>query len=62
MAEFFDMGGYALFVWGSFGFAAATMAFNFISARRHMRITLERLALRAARQQARMKQSGSSGS
>ena len=62
MAAFLDMGGYAVFVWSSFGLAAATMAFNIISARRHMRITLARLALRAARQQARMKQSGSSGS
>jgi heme exporter protein D len=58
MAEFFDMGGYALFVWSSFGLAAATMGFNIISARRRMRITLAQLAARAARQQVRMKQSG----
>lgn len=44
------MGGYAVFVWGSFGLAAATLAFNIISARRRLRITLQKVAVRAARQ------------
>ena len=53
MSEFFAMGGYATFVWSSYAVGVLTIAFNLISARRRMRITLERLALRAARQRIR---------
>ena len=50
MYEFLQMGGYAEFVWSSFGFAAATLVFNVISARKRLRNTLEKMAMRAARQ------------
>jgi heme exporter protein CcmD len=61
MSEFLDMGGYALFVWSSFGLGAGTILFNIVSARRRLRITLAALALRAARQKNRSDGSGSSG-
>jgi heme exporter protein CcmD len=47
MSEFLAMGGYAEFVWGSYGFALATLVFNMVSARRRLRSTLDRLAVRA---------------
>jgi heme exporter protein CcmD len=50
MSEFLYMGGYAEFVWSSFGLAAATLVFNVISARKKLRITLEKIAMRAAHQ------------
>jgi heme exporter protein CcmD len=50
MYEFLQMGGYAEFVWSSFGLAAATLVFNVISARKKLRMTLEKVAMRAARQ------------
>jgi heme exporter protein D len=50
MSEFLQMGGYAEFVWSSFGLAAATLVFNVISARKKLRITLEKIAMRATRQ------------
>ena len=48
-AEFFDMGGYALYVWGSFGFCAAAMILEpFLAAKRRStilhRLRRERLA------------------
>jgi heme exporter protein CcmD len=49
MWEFLQMGGYAEFVWTSFGLAAATLVFNVISARKKLRMTLEKIAMRAAR-------------
>lgn len=48
MSEFLQMGGYAEFVWSSYGLAAATLAFNVISARKRLRMTLEKMAMRAA--------------
>ena len=48
MSEFLAMGGYAEFVWGSYGFALATLVFNMVSARRRLRSTLDRLAVRTA--------------
>jgi len=33
-SEFFDMGGYGLYVWGSYGMAALVLAFNVLAARR----------------------------
>lgn len=32
-SEFFNMGGYALYVWGSYGMAALVLAFNVLAAR-----------------------------
>jgi heme exporter protein D len=49
MSEFFAMGGYAEFVWGSFGFTALVMVFNVVSARRQLRNSLRRVSERAAR-------------
>jgi heme exporter protein D len=40
MAEFFDMGGYAFYVWGSYGAALAVFAWNVAAPR------LERARLR----------------
>ncbi len=50
MYEFLQMGGYAEFVWSSFGLAAATLVFNVISARKKLRMTLEKIAMRAVHQ------------
>jgi heme exporter protein D len=33
-SEFFAMGGYGLYVWGSYGMAALVLAFNVLAARR----------------------------
>jgi heme exporter protein D len=33
-SEFFNMGGYGLYVWGSYGMAALVLAFNVLAARR----------------------------
>jgi len=49
MSEFFAMGGYAEFVWTSFGLTALIMVFNVISARRRLRISLERVTMRVAK-------------
>jgi heme exporter protein CcmD len=62
MSEFLDMGGYAPYVWSSFGFGAATIVFNIISARRRLRITLAGLAVRVARRKERLDTSRRSGS
>lgn len=48
MSEFLAMGGYAEFVWGSFGFTALVMAFNVVSARRRLRHSLQRVTERVA--------------
>ena len=34
-SEFFAMGGYGLYVWGSYAAAAVVLVFNIVSARRH---------------------------
>jgi heme exporter protein CcmD len=33
MSDFWDMGGYAFYVWGSYGFAAAVFAWNVVAPR-----------------------------
>jgi len=33
MSEFFEMGGYALYVWGSYGAALAVFAWNLLAPR-----------------------------
>ena len=47
MSDFLQMGGYAEFVWSSFGLAVATLVFNVISARKRLRMTLEKIAMRS---------------
>ncbi|MES9844371.1 MAG: heme exporter protein CcmD [Candidatus Sedimenticola sp. PURPLELP] len=44
VAEFFDMGGYALYVWGSFGVTALLMIAEPILARSRRRSALQRVA------------------
>lgn len=44
VAEFFDMGGYALYVWGSFGVSALLMVLEPIMLRNHRRAVLQRIA------------------
>jgi heme exporter protein D len=44
VAEFFDMGGYALYVWGSFGVSALLMVLEPIMLRSHRRAVLQRIA------------------
>jgi heme exporter protein D len=43
LAEFLAMGGYALYVWGSFGITAAVIALEVWLLRRHRLQTLESL-------------------
>lgn len=44
VAEFFDMGGYALYVWGSFGVSALLMVIEPIMLRSHRRAVLQRIS------------------
>jgi len=44
VAEFFDMGGYALYVWGSFGVSALLMVLEPIMLRNQRRAVLQRIA------------------
>ena len=44
LAEFFDMGGYALYVWGSFGATAVLMIAEPILLRGRRRAVLQRIA------------------
>ena len=53
MAEFLAMGGYAEFVWSSFGLAVVTLIYNVLSARRRMRVVLEKVTLNAMRYETR---------
>lgn len=53
MAEFFEMGGYARFVWGAFGVWLVCMIFNIVSARRKFRSSIEQATVAAARQRHR---------
>lgn len=50
MADFLAMGGYAEFVWTSFGLTAIIMVLNVIAARRRLRVSLERISMRVAHQ------------
>lgn len=43
VAEFFDMGGYALYVWSSFGMTAALMLAEPLLLRQRRRSVLQRL-------------------
>jgi heme exporter protein CcmD len=53
MAEFLAMGGYAEYVWSVFGLAVVTLIYNVLSARRRMRVVLEKVTLNMARHEAR---------
>jgi heme exporter protein D len=50
MSEFFAMGGYAKYVWSSFGITAIVLMVNLLAARRQLRQIRERLQLRLVRQ------------
>jgi len=54
LSEFFYMGGYALYVWGSFGVTALLMAAEPILVRNRRRVARQRLA-RMARAEASSK-------
>ena len=43
VAEFFDMGGYALYVWGSFGATAVLLALEVLVLRQQRKTLLARL-------------------
>ena len=47
-SDFFAMGGYALYVWGSFGMCFFAVALELLILRRHRRRTMRLLALRVA--------------
>jgi heme exporter protein CcmD len=49
VSGFLNMGGYAEFVWTCYGLAAVTLVFNVLSARKRLRMTQERMVMRAAR-------------
>jgi heme exporter protein D len=42
-SEFFAMGGYGLYVWGSYGMAALVLLFNVLAARRRERTVRQEL-------------------
>jgi len=44
MKEFFNMGGYALYVWGSFGMTALLMIAEPILVRNRRKVTLQRVS------------------
>ena len=44
MAEFFDMGGYALYVWGSFGMTALLMIAEPVMVKSRRRSILKRIS------------------
>jgi heme exporter protein D len=44
MKEFLNMGGYALYVWGSFGMTALLMLAEPLIVRRRRRVTLQRVS------------------
>ena len=49
MAEFFHMGGYAFYVWTSYGIAALVLLANLLAPRWQRRRLLEELARKARR-------------
>ena len=49
MSEFFAMGGYAPYVWSTFGITLVVLVINVIAAKRRLRQVREQLKLRAAR-------------
>jgi len=53
-SEFFAMGGYGLYVWGSYGMAALVLVFNVLAARRR-----EKSVRRSWKKQMRLNQAES---
>lgn len=53
MSDFLAMGGYAKYVWPSFGITAIVLVLNLLAARRQLRQVRERLQLRLVRQSGR---------
>jgi heme exporter protein D len=53
-SEFFAMGGYGLYVWGSYGCAALVLVFNLVSASHKHKATLKML-----REYSRLEEAGS---
>jgi heme exporter protein D len=53
MSDFLAMGGYAKYVWPSFGITAIVLILNLLAARRQLQLTRERLRLRLVRQSGR---------
>lgn len=51
MTEFFQMGGYAFYVWASYGLTALVLAYNFLAPIGRERLLLRKLAARAAREE-----------
>lgn len=49
MAEFLAMGGYAPFVWSTFGLTAVVLIINVVAARRRLQSSLREAGQRAAR-------------
>jgi heme exporter protein D len=49
VSEFFAMGGYAPYVWSTFGITLVVLVINVIAAKRRLRQVREQLKLRAAR-------------
>ena len=53
MSEFISMGGYGVYVWPVYALGLLTLIYNIGSARRRMRIALEKATLNAMRQRSR---------
>ena len=60
MKEFFNMGGYALYVWGSFGMTALCMIAEPILVRHRQKVTLQRVS-RLVRSKTAKQSTNSSG-
>ncbi len=50
MKEFFHMGGYGLYIWGSYGLALVLLVGNYFSARSHRKQILQELSSRQRRE------------
>ncbi|MGI9342707.1 MAG: heme exporter protein CcmD [Gammaproteobacteria bacterium] len=53
MSEFISMGGYGVYVWPVYALGLLTLIYNLWSARRRMRVALEKATLNAMRQRNR---------
>ncbi|RMF99280.1 MAG: heme exporter protein CcmD [Gammaproteobacteria bacterium] len=56
MTEFLAMGGYAQYVWPTYGLTLIVVVINVVAARRRLRSVREALALKAARERRRRSQ------
>jgi len=53
MSEFISMGGYGVYVWPVYALGLLTLIYNLWSARRRMRVAMEKATLNALRQRNR---------